>query len=71
LILTGGLKPELTILSLLKASNIPVLVSKEDTFKVSARMKDLAFKIQSFDHEKIAKTQSLVRQYVDIEPLLF
>lgn len=70
LILTGGLFPDPTILDLLKKSNIPTLVTKEDTFTVSARMKDLNFKIQTFDRDKIERTKALVQDYVDIDYIL-
>ncbi len=70
LILTGGLTPDPTILDLLKKSNIPTLMTKEDTFTVSARMKDLAFKIQTFDRQKIKKTLPLVKNNVNIEYIL-
>ncbi|MFI4912610.1 MAG: phosphotransacetylase family protein [Sedimentisphaeraceae bacterium JB056] len=70
LILTGGFMPEDTILSLLRASGIPVLVTREETYTVSARMKDLLFKIQTSDSDKIKATQRLVEKYVDIDAIL-
>ncbi len=70
LILTGGFMPEDTILELLRASGIPVLVTREETYTVSARMKDLLFKIQSTDVDKIKATQSLVEKYVDIDKII-
>lgn len=70
LILTGGLRPHSTILSLLLKSSIPVLITDEDTFKVTAKMKDLHFKIRSDDSQKIAKTYELIRNNIDIESLL-
>ena len=69
-ILTGGLIPEETILNLLKSSDIPVLVTNEDTYLVTARMKDLAFKIQYSDTDKIRMTHHLVEKYVDVEYLI-
>jgi len=70
LILTGGLKPDSTIYSLLLKSNIPVLITEEDTFTVTAKMKDLHFKIRSDDHDKIAKTYQLLQQGVDVDAIL-
>ncbi len=70
LILTGGFMPEDTILGLLRASGIPVLVTREETYTVSARMKDLLFKIQSSDTDKINATQRLVEKYVNIDEVL-
>jgi len=70
LILTGGFMPEDTILELLRASGIPVLVTREETYTVSARMKDLLFKIQTTDLDKIRATQHLVEKYVDIDKIM-
>jgi len=70
LILTGGLKPDSTILSLLLKSDIPVLLTKDDTFAASAKMKDLHFKIKSDDKCKIATTDEMVSQHVNIENIL-
>jgi hypothetical protein len=70
LILTGGLDPHPMIVPLLKSSNIPVLQSDEDTFTVSSRMKDLGFKIRSYDTDKVARLHELVAQYVDIKSIL-
>lgn len=70
LILTGGLKPDSTILSLLLRSTIPVLLTDEDTFTVTAKMKDLHFKIRSDDVDKIARTYELLRDNVDVDAIL-
>ncbi|HAL45989.1 MAG: hypothetical protein A2Y12_06510 [Planctomycetes bacterium GWF2_42_9] len=70
IILTGGLKPDTTILSLLLKSNIPVLFTNEDTFSVTSKMKDLHFKIRSDDKNKIARTYELLKDNVDINAVL-
>jgi len=70
MILTGGFEPHPTIEPLLKNSRIPVLISNEDTFKVSARMKDLGFKIRSWDTAKVRKLHDLVEEHVDTKLIL-
>ncbi len=70
LILTGGFEPHPMIEPLLKNSRIPVLLSQEDTFKVSARMKDLGFKIRSYDTSKVDRLHNLVGEYVDTDFIL-
>jgi dethiobiotin synthase len=70
IILTGGLKPDSTILSLLLKSNIPVLYTNEDTFSVTAKMKDLHFKIRADDKGKIARTYSLLKDNVDMNAFI-
>ena len=70
IILTGGFEAHPTIAPLLKSSRIPVLISSEDTFTVSLRMKDLGFKIRSCDTDKIALLHQLVARYVDTDTIL-
>jgi BioD-like phosphotransacetylase family protein len=67
LILTGGFEPHPMIEPLLKNSRIPVLTSNEGTFTVSARMKDLGFKIRSRDTAKVQRLRQLVEDNVDTE----
>ena len=67
LILTGGFEPHPMIEPLLKSSGIPVLMSNESTFKVSARMKDLGFKIRSRDTAKVQRLRQLVEENVDTQ----
>lgn len=70
IILTGGFEPHPTIEPLLKSSQIPVLFSNDDTFKVSARMKDLGFKIRSYDMDKVLRLRKLVGDNVDVAQVL-
>ena len=70
MILTGGFEPHPTIEPLLKNSRIPVLISNEDTFRVSARMKDLGFKIRSWDIAKVHRLKELVESHVDTQLIL-
>ncbi|MCE5185649.1 MAG: AAA family ATPase [Planctomycetaceae bacterium] len=70
IILTGGFEPHPTIEPLLKSSQIPVLFSNDDTYKVSARMKDLGFKIRSYDMDKVLRLRTLVGEHVDIHGIL-
>lgn len=70
LILTGGFEIHPMIEPLLKSSRIPVLMSDEDTFKVSARMKDLGFKIRSYDTTKVDRLHELIAEYVDTDSIL-
>jgi BioD-like phosphotransacetylase family protein len=70
LILTGGFDPDPMIEPLMKSSNIPILLSNEDTYTVSSRMKDLGFKIRSYDTDKVARLHELVAQYVDTKSIL-
>lgn len=70
LILTGGFDPHPRLMPLMRNSKVPVLLSKEDTFTVSANMADIGFKIRSYDTDKIARLHDLVRDYVDIDTIM-
>jgi len=70
LILSGGLELEPSIAELVENSRIPVLLSHEDTFSVSARMADLDFKIRSFDGDKVDRLHQLVEAHVDVDSIL-
>lgn len=70
IILTGGIVPHKEIVRLIKKTDIPVLLSKEDTYRVAARVHDRTIKIRPEDKEKIEKAVSLVEYYVDIERIV-
>jgi hypothetical protein len=70
LILTGGLRPPEGIVTMLCESGLPVLLSTEDTFEVSAKIQNMGFKIQPDDTGKIEEAKRLVRENLDIDRLL-
>lgn len=70
LVLTGGIELQPKIAALVENSSIPVLLSQEDTFTVSARMADLGFKIRSFDGDKIDRLHKLVEAHLDVDYIL-
>ena len=70
IILTGGLVPDRPIIELLKESKIPVLLSKEDTYKVAGKIETSTFKIDRTDKDKILEATHLVRKNVDINLIL-
>jgi len=70
IILTGGLIPDEKILSLLRRSRIPVLVTNEDTYKVAGRIENLICKIEKTDKQKIEEATQIIKQYVDVDAIL-
>ena len=70
ILLTGGLVPHFTIISLLKRSQIPVLLCDEQTMAVSTHVTDMVFKINPDDTEKIAEVQALVAKHLDLPYIL-
>jgi len=70
IILTGGLIPSPRIVDLLRKSEIPVLLSDDDTFTVAAKVKSTTCKIERTDKDKIKEAARLVRKNVDIDMIL-
>jgi len=70
LVLTGGFKPPLSIMTLLEASGIPVVLCNEDTYSVATQLRELTFKIRPEDGDKIAEAKELIRASLDVPSLL-
>ena len=69
-ILTGGLIPTAKIMDLLKKSQMPVLITDDDTYTVAAKIEHLVCKIQKTDKDKIQEATRLVKKFVDIKAIL-
>ena len=70
IILTGGLIPNPEIVSLLKKSKIPILISEYDTYTIAGQVEHLICKIQKNDKDKIEEAAHLVNKYVNVEAIL-
>lgn len=70
LILTGGLMPHFSIIALMRNSGLPVLLCREETFEVSARVEHMAFKILPEDTDKIASARRLIGERLEVDAIL-
>jgi hypothetical protein len=70
IILTGGIMPHPSIRNLISKSGIPVLISKEDTYKVTSDVHDLTVKIKPDDTDKTDMAIKMVEDYIDIDFLI-
>jgi len=70
IILTGGIVPNKKIMKLIENADIPVLLSKDHTYKVSSEIHDLAVKIGPLDKGKALIAENLVMDYVDVDRIL-
>lgn len=70
IILTGGIIPHKEVMRIIEKTNIPVLFSKEDTYRVAARVHDRIIKIRPEDTEKIEAAVDLIKQYVDLDAII-
>lgn len=69
-ILTGGLIPTAKILELLKKSQMPVLITNDDTYTVAAKIEHLICKIQKTDKDKIQEATRIVKKFIDVKAIL-
>ena len=70
IILTGGIRPNETVVKLVKHTSIPVILVKDDTFTTAQRVTKLIIKIRPGDRDKIVAVKQLIKQYVDIDSLI-
>lgn len=70
IILTGGLVPTIKIMELLKKSQMPVLITDDDTYTVAAKIEHLICKIQKTDKDKIQEAARIVKKFVDVKAIL-
>jgi len=70
IILTGGILPHRNILNLIKKTNFPLILVKEDTYNATSRITNLSFKIKADDIPKVRETQKLVEKYVDVDRII-
>ena len=69
-ILTGGLIPTAKILELLKKSQMPVLITDDDTYTIAAKIEHLICKIQKTDKDKIQEATRIVKKFIDVKAIL-
>ncbi len=70
IILTGNIVPNEKIMRLIENADIPVLLSKEHTYKAASEIYDLVVKIRPQDKEKTRIAENLVKNYVDVGRIL-
>lgn len=69
IVLSGGITPEEPIMNLLNKAQIPVLLSRSNTYDVATSLHDLTVKIRPRDTEKINTVIRLIKDYVDIDKI--
>jgi len=69
-VLTGGLRPDSSVLSALQTLPIPVLLAKADSYQVASMVHNLTVKTRPADAEKIALIRSLVARNVNVKKIV-
>lgn len=70
MVLTGGQRPSASVLRVVEAMPFPVLLSKQETYRVASKVHDLTVKTRPTDTKKIEVIRDLVAKYVDVEKIL-
>jgi len=70
IILTGGLAPRKRLYKALKKTDIPVLMSRLNTYEVASTIHGLTVKIKSRDKKKVELVIDMVGSYVDMERIM-
>jgi len=69
-LLTGGVMPQKSTLSMIGRTSIPVMMTKDDSYSAASAVHSLKVKIQPADSAKTALASRLVREYVDLHHIL-
>jgi len=70
IILSGGLMPKRRSMECLERSKIPVLITKEDTYKIASRIHSMTVKLKPQDAQKIKIIVDMVEKYIDIDKVV-
>jgi BioD-like phosphotransacetylase family protein len=70
IVLTGNLRPNASVLKVIRAMPIPVLLTAEDSYRVASKVHDLTVKTRPSDAAKISLIRDLIASNVDLEKIL-
>ncbi len=70
IVLTGSLRPGERVMTLIREMPFPVLLAKDDSYKVASVVHDLIVKTQPDDTEKIEVIRNMVGKHVDVKKIL-
>ncbi len=70
IVLTGGIAPHEAIRTLLRESELPVLLAKEDSFVTASRIGEIVVRIDPADRARVKLIIDTIARCVDVERLL-
>ncbi len=70
IVLTGGLRPNDTVLKVINELPYPVLLAKKDSYQVASEVHDHIVKTRPDDLEKIKVIRDLIARHVDVDALV-
>jgi len=70
IIISGGIMPRRGCLKRLERTRIPVLITKEDTYRIASRVHSMIVKLKPQDTQKIRIIVDMVEKHLDIDKVL-
>ncbi len=70
IVLTGNLRPNPSVLKVIRAMPIPVLLTVEDSYQVASKVHDLTVKTRPRDAGKISLIRDLIAKNVNLQRIL-
>ncbi len=68
--LTNGVRPRQEIMEMLSKTDIPVIISEDDGYKVMSRINKVSVKTQPQDDDKFEMINDLFRENITIQPII-
>ncbi len=70
LVLTGNLRPNASLLKMIRTMSIPVLLAAQDSYEVAAKVHDLTVKTRPSDAEKISLIRNIIATSVNVKRIV-
>lgn len=70
IILTGGFRPDSSILKLVQTMPIPILISKAGSYEVASKVHNITVKTRPTDVDKINLIRDLVARHVNVKKII-
>jgi BioD-like phosphotransacetylase family protein len=70
IVLTGNLRPDASLLKVIRTMPIPVLLAAEDSYRVASKVHDITVKTRPADSNKISLIRDLIAKNVDLDKIL-
>ena len=70
LVMSSGNQPHESVMKLVQENELPVIMSRMDSYSIASRLHSMTVKTLPGDNEKIQRIQSLVEQHVNVERIV-
>jgi uncharacterized protein len=70
IVLTGGLRPDASVLKAIQSIPIPVLLAGADSYQVASKVHNLIVKTRPADAEKISLIRDIVAKHINVKKII-